>query len=267
MLFWICSYPRSGNTLTRTVLKRCFDALSYTVYNSNRAGRLSDITGGAPFDGTAEELVAAARASSSAMFVKTHDCKAPDEDRMLYIVRDGRAAISSFRRFQSTHNGAKFSLEEMVLGVPPVQPWAAHAAWGAARPAETTLVLHFEDLCQPNEKTLDRIAAFTGLPVQRALDITFDHLHELQPEFFGVGSNGPGIEEIEAACPALFWMVNGGAMRQHGYTNGERAISAQLCAGAVEEMRRFAIRQRAKIKKNKPENDKIRPAERTNMRP
>ena len=29
MIIWLASYPRSGNTLLRTILKRCFDRVSY----------------------------------------------------------------------------------------------------------------------------------------------------------------------------------------------------------------------------------------------
>jgi hypothetical protein len=217
MIVWICSYPRSGNTLTRIILKRCFGADSYDVHNIDPRGKLADITGHTLFDGTSPELLAAARADSRPWFIKTHGTEVPDGERAIYVVRDARAAIASYRRFRSRARQREFPLEDFVLGKPPLPSWSGHVAWARTRDPETTLILRFEELTNPDNVVLQRLSAFIGLPVLKPLDIGFEELHAVNPELYGVGHNAPGIAEVEAACSPLFWATHGEAMRALGY--------------------------------------------------
>jgi len=217
MIVWICSYPRSGNTLTRIILKRCFGAGSYAVYNSDRPGKLAEFTGHRQFDGTVAQLQTAARADSRPWFIKTHGTDVPDGERALYVVRDARAAMASYRRFRSRSVRCELPLEDFVLGRPPLPSWSEHVAWAQARDPQTTLILRFEDLTDPSNEVLERLSAFIGLPVLGRLDVGFEALHAVNPELYGVGRNDPGIAEVEAACSALFWKTHGEAMRALGY--------------------------------------------------
>ena len=49
LIIWISSYPRSGNTFLRTILKNCLGQFTYSIYNDNEIGGdpdLTEITGG-----------------------------------------------------------------------------------------------------------------------------------------------------------------------------------------------------------------------------
>jgi len=220
MIVWIVSYPRSGNSLTRQILKRCFGTGSYSYPPTAKpeVDNFSHVTGSAFFAGSGDELLAAARADAATWFVKTHLTEAPREgERLLYVVRDARAAMASFRRFQRNMLGREFSLEQIVQGKPPLPSWSAHADWALARPAETTLLLRYEALVQPTPALLDQISGFIGLPALRPFDVSFEQVRALRPQLCEVGRNGPGIEEIEANCPDLFWTLHGETMRRLGY--------------------------------------------------
>jgi hypothetical protein len=247
MLIWLASYPRSGNTLTRAILKRCFGADSYSIYSHSGPDRLAAFTGHRAFEGTIDELLETARASDAPWFVKTHR-REPSGDRMIYVVRDGRAAMASYRRFQRSINGLEFPLEQFVLGAEPIESWRDHVEWGLASDRDTTLMLRYEDLVQPDDKLLDRISRFIGLPVLRPFDVSFAELRAAHPGLFGAGHNAPGIEAVESACPALFWLLNGEAMRELGYTDRARHWSVYLVREAMEEMTRFVARQTATMR-------------------
>src|SRR5215475_2275599 len=99
MIVWLASYPRSGNTLLRQVLKCCFDRESYED--------LGPVAGGAPSPWKETDVPGEVRAlwghresnedratfyerctrSAEVVFVKTHDVPL-DEQKAIYIVRD-----------------------------------------------------------------------------------------------------------------------------------------------------------------------------------
>jgi hypothetical protein len=251
LLIWVASYPRSGNTLTRQILKQCFGADSYSIYHpSDAPGPVASVTGHVAFDGTAEQLVAAARESSAPWFVKTHRCEdVAETDKAIHVVRDGRAAMISFRRFQRDFNGVDFPIEQFALGAEPLESWARIVQWAFDRPSELTLTLRFEDLVAPDDGLLKRLSSFIGLPVQNAFDrSSFARLHKVQPKFFTSGKNEPGIEAMEKACPALFWLVNGEMMRALDYTERSRHWSIYLVRDAMAEAGRCVNRLRHEIK-------------------
>jgi sulfotransferase family protein len=246
MLIWVASYPRSGNALARTILKRCFGADSHSVYpHDDGAGELAALTGTRGFDGPLEAMLEAARTAPQPWFVKTHRMEASDE-RMLYIVRDGRAAMASYRRFQRNINGLDFPLEQFVLGAEPIESWRDHVEWGMDRKA--TLVLRYEDMIRPDRDLLERIADFIGLPVLRPFDVSFAQLRALDPRLFGTGRNAPGIDAVEAVCPALFWLVNGETMRALGYADRARHWSVYLVRQAMIEMTRHVAARTATLR-------------------
>ncbi|HEY8698909.1 MAG TPA: sulfotransferase domain-containing protein [Rhizomicrobium sp.] len=248
MLIWVASYPRSGNALARTILKRCFGAGSYSVYpHDDGAGELALLTGTRSFDGPLEEMLEAARAALQPWFVKTHRME-PSGERMLYIVRDGRAAMASYRRFQRTVNGLDFPLEQFVLGAEPIESWRDHVEWAMARDRKATLVLRYEDMVRPDRDLLERIAEFIGLPVLGPPDVSFARLRALDPRLFGTGRNAPGIDAVEAACPALFWLLNGETMRAVGYADRARHWSVYLVRQAMSEMTRHVAARTATLR-------------------
>jgi hypothetical protein len=229
--------------LTREILWRCFGQPTYSIYNETEGARKVHWTGHQVFEGEARDFVTRARASDQPVFIKTHNLFDPGaRERVIYIARDGRAALYSFQRYLRDVNGLSRPLSYFVLGAPwPPENWSVHVAWGLARCDGYMLVLRYEDLRNPARDTLDKIARFIGLPVLAEFDVPFAELKASEPAIFGIGANDPGIEEVEGQCSALFWLVHGEMMQRLGYIEPlgrSHQADNSLVKQAVEELRR-----------------------------
>jgi hypothetical protein len=158
---WVASYPRSGNTLLRLILRQCFDLPSASLYPDDfgRVEALEECVGHLEYGsaGMQQWLDGA-----SQLLVKTHE--PPSSDRpAIYVVRDGRAACASLWEFYRRQH----SLDVIVSGAHAFGTWAQHvAAW---RPWERrhTLMLRYEDLVGNLPKVLEQVSGFLGAPIVR----------------------------------------------------------------------------------------------------
>ncbi len=217
MIIWLASFPRSGNTLTRTILHRCFGLGSATVYKGLFDEAFANFIGSAPGAGefSSEQFVQHARESDETYIVKTHELPEDDEPAII-IVRDGRAACASFAHYQLDILNLEFPIEQIVIGAEPLKNWSEHVtAW--TQSVRKKLVLRYEDLRNVTPEVLSQIGAFVGKQQLAPYDISFRELQATEPRFFRVGHNDPGIRLIEERCPALFWVNHGDAMRALGY--------------------------------------------------
>jgi len=223
VILWLASYPRSGNTLLRIILRHCFDVWSYPAVSHAGGGSLRELVGNLTYSGERESFVRARRRLPGTHFVKTHlDVPEPD-DRAIYIVRDGRAALASYRRFLHDIDKVDFTLAQLVVGWPLALTWSAHVARWIDLP--NVLLLRYEELSHPAGPPLERIARFIDRPILKPFDVTFAQLHSVQPKFFGVGRDGPGIELVEREVGDAFWEANGAMMARLGY--GPRAATSR----------------------------------------
>lgn len=155
---WLASYPRSGNTLIRTVLWQCFGLKSGSVYPNDLGGNssLESYVGHVEFSST-ETLKLSDDAPT---IIKTHERPA-SQHPAIYIVRDGRAATVSLWEFYSR----KVPLTTIIQGQHRFGTWAQHLiAWKPWK-REGTLFLRYEDIISSLPATLDRISEFLDLPV------------------------------------------------------------------------------------------------------
>jgi hypothetical protein len=223
MIVWLASYPRSGNTLLRMILNRCFGLSSYSVYrNTSVASAWMEVVGHVDHeDPSAETFVDRARRSDETFLIKTHEFPAP-EHAEIYVVRDGRAALASYQRFLRDREGVEIGLEQLASGAQWPGSWADHVETWLDRAGPRQLLLRYEELCAGDGPPLERIGAFLGKPVLRRFDVGFPELRAASPTFFGVGRDAPGIDLVERTCSEAFWRVNGGAMRRLGYARRGR---------------------------------------------
>jgi len=158
-----------------------------------------------------------ATASSKVHLVKTH-LPPRDDQRAIYVVRDGRSAVVSYYHFNRTYHPVEApSLLELALGGGYYGGWADHCKTWFARAG--ALVIRFEDLVQGDPATLNRIATqicHTG-PI-RPWANPFASLKLAVPEFFREGAlqfNRPSIwtDLVEEA----FFASSGDVMQQLGY--------------------------------------------------
>jgi hypothetical protein len=215
---WLASYPRSGNTLLRIILKRCFDLTSQSIYDDVEFSddALRDVVGHELIDGDPAQFLRQAQAQHRHLYVKTHELPPADRHPAIYVVRDGRAAVVSYLHYLRKIMKRNVTLHDVICGKVGVS-WSRHVrAWTLPR-RPGTLIVRYEDLAIGESQTLKRIAAFIGVPQRQAFDISFARLHALSPDFFRAGSNRRNIAELDTRAEQLFEQMHGVTMRAMGY--------------------------------------------------
>ena len=255
MITWLASYPRSGNTLVRTILNRCFGFKSYEreeLLNEVADDYITNTIGHLTRSGAWEEFYAQAAASPEPVFIKTH---LPPEDGnpAVYVVRSGRAAITSyFHHFREFSPGEERNLLELVLGHDHYGDWTRHYRGWDPEVRPKTLVVRFERLLQQPGEEIARIGAFIGFQgCPGEWTNPFERLQCDDPVFFRRGKAEwtpdaawtPEIEEV-------FQVRHGALMKELGY--GELDPAADFVraghptrAAFVHDLDELARRSRA----------------------
>lgn len=150
---WLASYPRSGNTLLRTILWQCFGLRSASIY-PNDLGRNSDL----------EEYVGHIEQGynrqiqfpqNSIPLVKTHEYP-HDANPAIYVIRDGRAVSVSLWKF---YNG-NLPLDAIIEGRHMFGSWSHHVRAWAPCDRPNTLLLEYEEMRMSLPLVLEKISAF-----------------------------------------------------------------------------------------------------------
>jgi hypothetical protein len=228
MLIWLASYPRSGNTYFRALMKHVYELPSYETYVWGGAFTppiielVEGFTGGSMAPLTIAEMAA----SDRLFLIKTHDLPR-DDFPAIYLVRDGRDALVSHAHFVLEYDlglprepeRVRETLRSLIVGEHSFGGWSRNVlAW--TRRAKPVVVVRFEDLIARPLDELRRAVAAVGLelPEQRTDDLpTFARLHARLPEFFRSGRVGGWRGEMSDDLHKLFWTRHGPVMRQLGY--------------------------------------------------
>ncbi len=194
---WLASYPRSGNTLLRIILKRCFGLSSQSVYADEEFSdaALRDVVGHQPVGDDPARFLRQAQDERRQLYIKTHELPPGDNHPVIYVVRDGRAAVVSYIHFLREILKRDVAAADVICGKVGAS-WSRHVRAWTLPPLPGTLVVRYEDLVIGEAATLKKISAFIGAPQREAFDISFDSLHELAPDFFRSGSNRKNIAEL-----------------------------------------------------------------------
>jgi hypothetical protein len=198
MIVWLASYPRSGNTLLRTILKHCLNLYSYQdepVYQENPLRDNSELVGHIEQKEPWAVFYEKACQSASTFLIKTHHFPR-DEHPFIYLVRDGRSAIQSYRKFHRDYNKLDKPLIKLILGDDSYGDWETHYHQWNARPVKK-MVLRFEEIVNISIPLLKKLAEFIGF----AGDIKpwvnpLEDLREIESDFFNQGNSSflPGAE-------------------------------------------------------------------------
>ncbi len=232
MILWLASYPRSGNTFLRVVLKAAFGMPSDSAYpeKSEHEVREGLIPG--------RSLSDMAR-DADLCCVKTHELPADDDHPAIYVVRDGRDALVSYAHYaleaidrkSAPPDPAAFSslLQALVSTDAHFGGWARHVTAWTSRKGPTEII-RFEELIVDPIPIVER--ALAGLGIRRqpapARLPSFAELHERAPEFFRTGRVGSHRDEMPQGLEDLFWSRSAGAMRRRGYSPSKREIAGPL---------------------------------------
>ena len=217
---WLASYPRSGNTLLRTLLKRCFNLNSHSIYSDQEFPDpvLQWLVGEEPVGDNPHQFVAEALREGRNLFVKTHELPPPDHHPAIYVMRDGRSAVVSHTHYLRDHFGHDLSFADVIAGRMGTT-WSQHVQAWMGRPR--TLVLRYENLAAGDPNDLAAISAFIGVAQANEFDVSFRRLQGLWPAFFRRGSDQANISELDPESAQLFERLHGETLRAVGYGVGD----------------------------------------------
>lgn len=205
-IIWLASWPRSGNTLLRTILWQCFGLRSTSLYQ-NDVGKNKKL----------EEYVGHLEKSNETRLIlgdfplmKTHELQ-PDDNPAIYIVRNGKAAtISLFQFYKEAH-----SLESIIEGKHGFGTWSDHLKSWHPWDRKNTLLLKYEDLLSDLPGTLDKISAFLGVKILSQV---------IPPRELIAGVDGRWVKneshpkpEFSVALTRKFNEINGEMLKKFGY--------------------------------------------------
>lgn len=147
--------------------------------------------------------------------VKTHELNI-DENKSIYIARDGRSSVVSYMHFLQSFEGSNIDLPKIIAGMAWPSSWAEHVrSWDPInRP--NTLLVKYEDMVSDVNVVIEKVGSFIGAEKLRGFDIKFDVLHQHAPLFFRSGNNEDAIKEISPHID-LFDRYNGDMMKYMGY--------------------------------------------------
>lgn len=205
---WLASYPRSGNTLLRTILWHCFGLRSGSYYLQDLGGvkALEEYVGHVEFGPEKLEWLRTA----SIPLMKTHE--PPSDDRYtIYIVRDGRAVCVSLWEFF----GRKIPLEQVIAGEHYFGTWSSHVLRWRPWDRRGTLLLRYEDLRSDLDPVLGRLQQYLRVdPVRDKIPA--------RSSIAGVGGRWVRMESdwrsvMNSAQLALFDQINGEVLQMLSY--------------------------------------------------
>lgn len=225
MIVWLASYPRSGNTLLRTVIKQTMDLGSFSdeVMQSNIGFTdcAKEGIGDLSFECSWDSFYHQASNSKDIFLVKTH-LPPRDNQPVIYVVRDGRAAIESYAAYHKSFSpDPKFcpSILELMLGDDYYGDWTSHYRMWNSRTEGELLLVRFEELVNADRPLLERLRMFVGFEGEvKFFENPREKLHLENPNFFRSGQtdwkrSSLWTEELEA----LFIAVHGDLLFQLGY--------------------------------------------------
>ena len=224
MILWLASYPRSGNTLLRTMLQQALGLHSYSVYDDKTdVGLIPEVrekTGHEFLDATFAEFYQREHHSPQLNLVKTHGPQT-DASPAIYVIRDGRSAIVSwYNMLVRLRKRTDVTITDVILGrrVPYVD-WSSHVRTWDPKSRPKTLLLYYHELLSKPEPALAAISEFLGRKRIAEWHNNFEEMHRLFPDFFYRGSDDVNIGQMTKDEQDLFWKVHGQCMQDFGYAH------------------------------------------------
>jgi hypothetical protein len=227
VIVWVASFPRSGNTFLRIVLRNLYGIRTSVVYDVDGvAERLgADLVGFTPRPAAIEVM----RDADEIHFIKTHrqrDEQVEDTDPAICLVRDGRDALVSWARLNTESDPARYGteLETMITRRSPTGTggWGGNVLSWLQPPAPHRQLLRYEDLVRDPRRAVERVMTFVVPERAASSDASipsFAELRRTDDRFFRRGSTGTHRDELPGDLHRLFWSQpdNRAAMRLLGY--------------------------------------------------
>jgi hypothetical protein len=229
VIVWLASFPRSGNTLTRALFKRCFDIDTYEHYNNRSRlwsnDRVAEQVGHVYYQGDWKRFHRHAWSADETFFIKTHGAPI-DNQKSVYIVRDGRAATYSYFEFLRDFTGQPLSLAEVIAGHGPFGSWSEHVQmWHGRENGPPSLLVRFEDILSSPDQVVEEISDFIGVPVRQRFENKFSEMQSEMPRFFRRGDNSDATAGYDKLHRRLFDLFHGEQMYALGYAESRPELA------------------------------------------
>ena len=222
MIVWLASYPRSGNTFFRILLKQLYGINTPTVYvgadyTAFEVGK--ELVGHVADEWTVEEMAS----KSEVLIVKTHR-RALENYPAIYLHRDGRDSIVSYARKKSKNTSYHDALKELITtSESSTGTWGQNVLHWLNRDSENTVYVSYEELITNPERVVEQTLHKLNLdiPLQKLHQSapTFEDLHTVNGQFFRRGVIGSYKDELPDELHELFWqqLEHQEAMKLLGY--------------------------------------------------
>jgi hypothetical protein len=252
MVFWVASYPRSGNTFFRILLNRLYGFETHSVYSVAHSAKetptdnakLMNLVGQQEFECHVSTLLGDSRTH----FVKTHDLPGDDRSPAIVLVRDGRDAVVSYAHFllkaemgieRPTSDLFEATPEQIIRG-DHFGGWSQNVNAWTSRGGRDIIIIRYEELIEDpiNVSACVLNALHLDERVIRGIPPSFDELHATVPWFFRKGRPGSWQQEMSPRLQGLFLEKHGETLIRLGYshspiTAGVR-INPDLAIDAVD---------------------------------
>lgn len=230
MIVWLASYPRSGNTFFRVLLKNFFGQKTYSIYNDSTGigedQKTTDLVGHAflPENFDYEE----AKKSEELFLIKTHDLPSDlvKGDKFIYLIRDGRESVLSYQKHLEEFSENDVDLSEIILGNVNFGSWANHVMQWNTKSFENGLVIKFEEMVRDPRKTLKRVSDFIGLPLLESSVPSFEELNKVNPRFFRSGETSSWKHRMSGEEIGIFNLTSAHMLTDFGYESTASPIYA-----------------------------------------
>ena len=150
---WLASYPRSGNTLVRTILFHCFNLKTGSVYSADFGGNESLEKYIGHIEQNEDRSISFP--DGNLPIIKTHALHNGDNSS-IYVVRDGRAVAASLWEFTNP----KVSMENIIEGRHKFGRWCDHLDFWKPLSRPNTLLLRYEDILDELDTSLLKLSNF-----------------------------------------------------------------------------------------------------------
>lgn len=220
MIVWLASYPRSGNTFLRVILKHAFGLNTYSLYNDTLIigadKPTSDIVGHTflPKDWDLHNVLA----DKNLWAIKTHGPPI-DFEKVIYIIRDGREVSISYFNYLNYVTREGIDLRSVISGDVPFGSWSDHVTTWAPKERENCLLLKFEELIVNPKSYLPHIGSFLGRNIVSTTIPSFEKLQSVNPSFFRSGITDSWKKIFKESHNTLFWTLHKDILIKYGYTN------------------------------------------------
>jgi hypothetical protein len=219
MVILLPSYPRSGSTLARIILKNAFGIDSYSQYNDEifREGPLQQTVGQKNFRGNFYHQLAQWHKIPTLIVCKTHDLPNHQTRQYscVYIVRDVRDMLVSLMSFYNWEPTLE-NWYKIIQAPGKWSLWSQHAQQWLQTP-HLRGVIHFEKLLVEPLLTMQNAFGKLLPPPRNTILPAFAELHQQKQRFFREGRAGIWQEHIPIEALPLLYELHGATLQQLGY--------------------------------------------------